>query len=172
MRQILLNLAVSLDGYIEGPKGEFDWCFTDQDYGMTEFLDRTDSLLMGRKSYELLMQTSPDVFAEHTWYICSNTLADVRPGAQLLRGDAETSVRQLRQSPGRAIWLFGGARLTASLLDAGLVDELILSVHPVLLGGGMRLFPDRADRLHLDLLGHAEYHTGLVQLRYGVRQAG
>ncbi|MDX2282555.1 MAG: dihydrofolate reductase family protein [Bacteroidia bacterium] len=171
MRQILLNLAVSLDGYIEGPKGEFDWCFTDQDYGMTEFLERTDSLLMGRNSYELLMQTSPDVFSEHVWYVCSNTLAEVRPGAQLLSGNIEAAVRQLRQAPGRGIWLFGGARLTASLLDAGLVDELILSIHPILLGGGMRLFPDRAGRIQLDLLGHAEYHTGLVQLRYGVRQA-
>ena len=53
MRKIILGLAVSLDGYIEGPNGEFDWCFTDQDYGMSEFFKRIDTVFMGRKSYEL-----------------------------------------------------------------------------------------------------------------------
>ena len=54
MRKIILNLAVSLDGFIEGPNGEYDWCFIDQDYGMTDFMDSTDAIFFGRKSYELV----------------------------------------------------------------------------------------------------------------------
>ena len=54
MRKVILNLAVSLDGFIEGPDGEYDWCFADQDYGMTEFFEDTDTVFMGRKSYDLI----------------------------------------------------------------------------------------------------------------------
>lgn len=64
MRKILLNLAVSLDSFIEGPKGEFDWCFTDQDYGMTGFLERIDAIFMGRKSYELFEQMDKNPFPD------------------------------------------------------------------------------------------------------------
>ncbi len=60
MRKIILQLAVSLDGFIEGPNGEYDWCFTDQDYGMTDFLKGIDSLFIGRKSYELFFQLGAD----------------------------------------------------------------------------------------------------------------
>ncbi|GAA4344536.1 dihydrofolate reductase family protein [Flaviaesturariibacter amylovorans] len=172
MRSIILNLAVSLDGYIEGPKGEYDWCLTDQDYGLNELLARVDSWLMGRKTYEL-MCTMPDNggLPRMKEYVFSRTLTEVRDGATLLRGDTATEVARIRSEPGKDLWLFGGAALTASLLKLGLVDELQLAVHPILLGGGTPLFRGIKERLHLELTGTQAYDTGLVVLRYRVKKS-
>lgn len=173
MRNVLLGLAVSLDGYIEGPNGEYDWCLTDQDYGMTEFLSRVDALFIGRKTYEAFAgQDAPageDPFAGHKKYVFSNSLRRVREGMQLVSGDLTTGVTALKNSPGKDIWLFGGAELTASFLDAGLVDELFLAVHPLMLGGGKRLFAERNDRIPLTLTDTRTYSTGLVSLHYRLR---
>ncbi len=170
MRNVLLGVAVSLDGYIEGPHGEYDWCLADQDYGMAEFLDRVDALFLGRKSYEVFAsQETPagsDPFAAQKKYVFSNSLREVREGLELVSGDLKTAVTALKNEPGKDIWLFGGAELTASFLDAGLVDELFLAVHPLILGGGKRLFADRPDRLPLTLTDTKTYSTGLVSLYY------
>ena len=74
MRKIILNLAVSLDGFIEGPNGEYDWCFIDQDYGMTDFMDSIDAIFFGRKSYELVLKTGADYFGNKKQYVFSKTL--------------------------------------------------------------------------------------------------
>jgi dihydrofolate reductase len=154
MRKLILQLAVSLDGYIEGPSGEFDWCFTDQDYGMSEFFKRIDSLFIGRKSYELMMtmgDAATSDFPKLTEYIFSTTLNEVKPGAILIKGDIESEVRRIKNEPGKDIWLFGGANLTASLLNAGLVDEMSLAVHPIILGSGKLLFSNINNRISLTL---------------------
>ncbi|TNE49785.1 MAG: dihydrofolate reductase [Bacteroidetes bacterium] len=170
MRKIILNVAVSLDGFIEGPKGEFDWCFTDQDYGMTRFLEQTDMILLGRKSYEVLITLGEDAFAKHQKIVFSQTLKNVTPPYILSTEPAEQAVARLRQSEGKDIWLFGGASLTASLLEAGLVDELLLAVHPVLLGSGKSLVAGINNRLNLELLEHKGYSSGLIQSRYAIRR--
>ncbi len=71
MRRVILNLAVSLDSFIEGPNGEYDWCFTDQDYGMTEFLAGVDTLFLGRKSFDLMRQQEGNFFADKSWSVFS-----------------------------------------------------------------------------------------------------
>ena len=91
MRNVILNLAVSLDGFIEGPNGEYDWCFTDQDYGMTEFLQRTDTIFLGRKSYELLMSTEINPFPDMKKYVFSRTLHQAI-GAQIIRDDFDSII--------------------------------------------------------------------------------
>src|SRR6188768_1306923 len=94
MRKIILGVAVTLDGYIEGPNGEYDWCYTDQDYGLNEFFERIDAMFIGRKSYEMMQR-----YAENhdgaalpgmpvlTEYIFSNTSTSVKDGAILVSGD-------------------------------------------------------------------------------------
>ncbi|GAB4022652.1 dihydrofolate reductase family protein [Spirosoma koreense] len=170
MRKVILALAVSLDGYIEGPNGEYDWCFTDQDYGMTAFLERIDALFIGRKSYELMNNpaeaASNYTFPEYKKYVFSSTLTDVGTGAELVRGDIKTWVDQLKNQPGKDVWLFGGASLTASFIDEGLVDELFLAVHPILLGAGKPLFSNIQERIKLTLTESKTYSTGLVSLWY------
>jgi dihydrofolate reductase len=173
MRKIILQLAVSLDGFIEGPKGEYDWCFTDQDYGLKEFFTRIDSMFLGRKSYELLLTMGDDAMPgmpKLTGYVFSTTLKEVRPGAILVNGDTEAEVKKIKHAPGKDIWLFGGASLTTSLLNLGLVDEISLAVHPIILGAGKPLFSDINNRVPLTLAGTKAYSTGLVSLTYTVGQ--
>jgi len=171
MRKLLLNLAVSLDGYIEGPNGEIDWCMTDQDYGLTAFLARCDALLMGRKSYEAMLALGPDPWPEKHKYILSNTLREVIPNAEVIAGDVATELARIARLPGSNIWLFGGGEVIGQCLRAGLVDELCVAVHPILLGGGKPLCAD-VPRTALKLIDHKVYGTGLVQLTYRMRDQG
>jgi dihydrofolate reductase len=169
MRKIILQLAVSLDGFIEGPNGEYDWCFTDQDYGMSEFLQRVDSMFIGRKSYELTLTMGEEAmpgFPKLTEYVFSNTLKEVKPGAILINGNVESEVKRIKNEPGKDIWLFGGASLTASLLNIGLIDEIILAVHPLILGAGKPLFSKIQNRVPLTLADTKTYSSGLVMLSY------
>lgn len=172
MRKVILGVAISLDGYIAGPNGEYDWCFTDQDYGMSDFMKETDALIMGRKSYELVQTVEgSNPWNGVTMYVVSNTLRAVSgPDAQLVSGDLTEEVTKLKQLPGKSIWLFGGAQLTTAFINLGLVDELWLSVHPILLGSGKSLFQQIQDRRKLTLLESKSYDTGLVSLKYHVNQ--
>ena len=169
MRKIILQLAVSLDNYIEGPNGEYDWCLTDQDYGMADFFKRIDSVFYGRKSYELVLSMGEDAmpgFPKLKEYVFSKTLQDVRPGAILLKKDIEEEVKRIKEAPGKDIWLFGGASLTASMLNLGFVDEIILAVHPIILGSGKPLFSHINHRIALKLADTKSYSSGLVLLTY------
>jgi dihydrofolate reductase len=170
MRKVILQLAVSLDGYIEGPNGEYDWCFMDQDYGMSEFFSRIDSVFMGRKSYELALSMGDVEMPQPKLaeYVFSTTLNEVRAGSILIKENIESEVKKIKNEKGKDIWLFGGASLTTSLLNLGLVDEISLAIHPILLGGGKPLFSNLKNRLGLTLAYHKVYSTGLVSLTYVV----
>lgn len=173
MRKILLQLAVSLDGYIEGPNGEFDWCFTDQDYGMSDFFKRIDSVFYGRKSYELVLSMeseAPPGFPKLKEYVFSNSLDRVRDGAVLVNGDIKSEVEKIKNEKGKDIWLFGGAELISSLISLQLVDEIILAVHPVILGAGKALFKGIEERTWLTLTDHTIYPDGLVMLTYLIKK--
>ncbi|MBD2702337.1 dihydrofolate reductase [Spirosoma sp. BT702] len=173
MRKVILGLAVSLDGYIEGPNGEYDWCFTDQDYGLNAFLKRIDAIFIGRKSYELMNNPAEEAsnyqFSEYKKYVFSNTLTEVGEDVALIRGDLKEQVNALKSQPGKDFWLFGGADLTSSFMNAGLVDELFLAVHPILLGAGKPLFINLKDRIKLTLTDSKTYSTGLVSLYYELK---
>ena len=175
MRKVILGLAVSLDGFIEGPNGEYDWCFTDQDYGMSEFYRRIDSVFMGRKSYELTLTMGnaemPGVPKLQN-YVFSNTLKEVKHGAILVNGDIASKVRQIKEEPGKDIWLFGGAELTTSLLNLNLVDEIGLGLHPIILGAGKPLFQGLPERIKLQLVESKTYSSGLVGLTYNILTPG
>ncbi|NUO03543.1 MAG: dihydrofolate reductase, partial [Saprospiraceae bacterium] len=159
-------------GYIEGPNGEYDWCFTNQDYGMTAFFDRVDAIFLGRKSYEMSLGMEG---ADNSWmppmteYVFSNSLQRVKEGAILISGDLKTAVQPIKNEPGKDIWLFGGAELTASFLKENLVDELMLSIHPILLGSGKLLFGMLPNRVQLQLADTKTYDSGLVTLTYNMR---
>src|ERR1700754_1747979 len=100
MRKIILNVAVSLDGLIEGPNGEYDWCLTDQDYGMTDFMKRIDTIFYGRKSYEMMLgmeqngQENP--FAKTKSYVFSNTVTKPYPDAEIISGNITEKVNMLK----------------------------------------------------------------------------
>ena len=170
MRKVILGLAVSLDGFIEGKNGEYDWCFTDQDYGMSDFMSRIDTVFVGRKTYEMSLGMDADTIGmpKMEEYIFSKTLVKVKDGAVLINGDPKTEVEKIKKKEGKDIWLFGGAGLTSSLINLKLVDEVHLSVHPILLGGGKALFRDITDRIKLKLIDTNTYSTGLVTMKYSL----
>lgn len=177
-RRIILDLAVTLDGFIEGPKGEVDWCIMDPDMGFNDFLDHIDAILYGRKSYELWGQYVPDNGIsdeeKEVWsrvhskkkYVFSKTAANTYPGAELISCNLAEEVQKIKNEPGKDIWLYGGASLITTFLNLGLVDEYRLSVHPVILGAGKPLFSDLQQRLNLKLVNMKRFSSGVVQLIY------
>ena len=169
MRKVILNVAVSLDGFIEGAHGEYDWCFTDQDYGMTDFFKRIDTLFLGRKSYELIAGGSDGSFEKMKQYVFSTTLSEIKDkNTIIINADVESNVNKIKNEPGKDIWLFGGASLLTTFLNEGLVDELMLAVHPIMLGSGKSLFQNIQRTITLQLTDSKTYNTGLVQLFYNV----
>lgn len=174
MRKVILCVAVSLDGLIEGPNGEYDWCLTDQDYGMSAFIKRIDAIFYGRKSYEMMLhaQQGGDInpYAKMKSYVFSNTLAKPFAGTELVSGDLALKVNALKNQPGKDIWLWGGASLTTSFLNTGLIDEMILAVHPIVLGAGKPLFSDIDGRKHFTLRSSEAYSSGLVMLTYEAKK--
>jgi dihydrofolate reductase len=163
MRKVILGLAVSLDGFIEGPNGEYDWCFTDQDYGLSEFMKRIDAIIMGRKSFEIAQSYE----GESPWkgvltYVVSNTLKKIdEPDTKLISGDLRKEIDILKRSPGKDLWLFGGAELTTFFINQQLIDEYWLSVHPILLGSGKPLFQHIDGRKKLKLIDQQSYFNGI-----------
>src|SRR5258705_7203273 len=170
MRKVIMGVAVSLDGFIEGPNGEYDWCFTDQDYGLCDFFKRVDTIFVGRKTYEMSsgMEGGPPGFPKYKEYIFSTSLDRVKEGATLIKGDIKNEVEKIKKEAGKDIWLFGGAGLTTSLMNLGLVNELSLAVYPILLGGGKPLFNNIKDSIKLSLVSTKKYSTGLVSLTYNI----
>jgi dihydrofolate reductase len=170
MRKIILGVAVSLDGFIEGPNGEFDWCFNDQDYGMSDFFKRIDAIFIGRKSYEVAkqMEGQNNPLTGVKTYVFSNSITklDGKDGILVPGKDLEKAVDKIRNASGKDIWLFGGAVLTAEFMNRNLIDEYWLAVHPIVLGSGKPLFQNIASRKSLSLMQSKIYDTGLISLTY------
>lgn len=169
-RKIILNLCMTLDSFIEGANGEIDWCFTDQDYGMTDFLNQIDTIFFGRKSYEQLLEMAPDAFPDKTRIVFSNTLKNTAQEPKIINGNIADEVNKIVNSEGKDIWLFGGASLTTAMLNLDLVDELMIAVHPLILGSGKSLFEKIDIRKKLKLTDTKTYSTGLVQLFYEIER--
>lgn len=171
MRKVVFGGAMSLDGFIAGPNGEYDWIVMDPDIDFAAEMDRFDTFLIGRKTFEAMRRmTEPAPEAPGIQSIvCSRTLRPEDCPDAILCNDAESVVRELRTKPGKDIALFGGGELFRSLLAAGLVDEVSVSVVPVLLGGGVPLLPPPAARARLKLKSQKAYATtGTVGLEYDI----
>lgn len=174
-RKIILDLAVTLDGFIEGENGEIDWCIMDPDMGFSDFLNQIDVILYGRKSYDLWGQYKPEDDAEkEMWelihskekYVFSRTQKGTENKAVFINENIIEEVTKLRNTPGKDIWLYGGASLITTFIDLELVDEFRLSVHPVCLGEGKPLFVNLKKRLDLKLITTRTFSSGVVQLLY------
>jgi dihydrofolate reductase len=176
MRPVRYSVAASLDGYIAGPQGEFDWIPNDPTVDFAALYARIDTVLLGRLTWELVQRMGSQV--ESPWregtrlYVFSRTLREEDcPGATLVRDDAASVVAALRAEPGDGeIWLFGGGVLFASLLAAGQVDAVEVAVVPMLLGGGVPLLPPGiATRVPLTLRASHVYPSGMIGLTYGTQ---
>ena len=154
MRRVRYNVAASLDGYIAGPNGEFDWIPSDPTVDFAAVFANVDTVLLGRRSYELTRQMGGGPWgADMRVYVFSTTLrAEDHPGVTVVSADAAAAVDALRREDGAGdIWLFGGGALFGSLLAAGQVDAIEVTVVPILLGGGVPLLPPGGARETLTL---------------------
>lgn len=172
MRHVIYSCAMSLDGYIAGRQGEYDWIVMDPDI---EFVpSRFDLFLMGRKTYEVMRRMGGDGTAAPGTVniVFSRTLKPSEHPHITISADAESAVAELRMQPGKDISLFGGGELFRSLLAAGLVDSIEVGVIPILLGGGIPLLPPPANRTGLSLRKQQLYEkTGTILLEYDIKRS-
>jgi dihydrofolate reductase len=169
VRRLKLFVATSLDGYIAARDGDVSWRFHDGDYGYEAFLSGIDTVLLGRRTYETALALAqwpyPDrkivVFTRgDTLRVSPNTVATSRTPSDI--------VAELRTREGKDLWLLGGGELMRQCLDAGLIDDLIVSIHPILLGEGVPFVARGAARTPLVLTAERRYPSGLAQLSYRV----
>ena len=171
MRSVRYSVAMSLDGYIAGPKGEADWIIMDPEIDFSALFEQFDTFLLGRLTFEAMGRGAQGGTRGVKTVVFSRTLRqEDHPGVTIVAEGMEETVAALRAEPGKDIWLFGGGSLFRSLLDAGLVDTVEVAIIPVLLGGGIPLVLPPANQTKLKLTSHKVYKkTGIVSLNYAVQ---
>lgn len=171
MRRVRYSVASSLDGFIAGPKGEADWIIMDPDIDFAGIFKQFDTFLIGRRTFEGMGKAGQGSSPGTKTFVFSSTLRQQDyPKVTIVTPDKATeTVSALRAAPGKDIWLFGGGQLFRSLAEAGLVDTVEVGVIPVLLGGGIPLFPPPAPQMTLKLTKHRIYEkTGILGLEYAI----
>lgn len=179
MHQVILYIAQSLDGYLAKTDGSIDWLtqFGDadelaQDPSYQDLYQRIDTVLMGRKTYqqiidELMTEMAADYFyADKTSYVVTTKTLKPRDHVILTSSDPVTLVSDLKRQSGRDIWVIGGAALIKPLVDADLIDEYQISIVPILLGDGIRLFEQSRPKVRQLRLKNAIQQGGLAYLTY------
>jgi dihydrofolate reductase len=168
MRQLRYSVAMSLDGFIAGPNGEYDWIVHDPAFDFAALFRQFDTLLMGRHTFDLAQSQSPSLKSMGMKTVVVSTTLNTaqHKDVTILNSGVAEAVAALKAESGKDIWLFGGGVLFRSLLDAGLVDSVELAVSPVLLGGGVPLLPE-GQRWPLRLTAcNAMPNSGIVMLKY------
>lgn len=169
MRRVRYSVAMSLDGYIAGPQGESDWITMDPDLDFRALVKQFDTVLLGRKTYAATRGHGGGGMPGMRAIVFSRTLHQRDCPGVTVSADPEATLAELKASPGKDLWLFGGGALFQSLANLGLVDSVEVAIVPVLLGGGMPLLPAPAERAKLALTKHRVYEkTGTVALEYRV----
>jgi len=176
MRKLTWGAAVSLDLYLAGPDEALDWLLWTKDAAAISGASwqGVDAMLMGRKTYEFAARSGGggDAGASKIkTYIFSRTMAEAPAGAALVGEDAVDFVRALKHSEGGDIVVMGGGALASALIEGGMVDEIGLNVHPILLGGGIPFFRPMARRVEAALAEARPIAKDCVFLRYRLASA-
>lgn len=177
MKKVTLDLAVTLDGFIEGPNGEIDWCIMDDDMDFEGFIAGIDTIFYGRVSYDLWGNFQPDadagiteqmlwngIHSKDKFVFSSQSRQDDK--ATFISTDITDKVNEIKQQGGKDIWLYGGAGLIKTFINLNLIDVYRISVHPTVLGNGKPLFEDLKERIALSLIKTNVFKSGVVQLIY------
>jgi dihydrofolate reductase len=171
MRKVKLFIASSLDCYIAREDGGIDWLYTDADYGYTKFYDSIDTIIVGRKSYDQSLTFEEYPYKGKKVYVFTRKKVRKNNNEQdveYIDTNIQDFVTSLTQSIGKDIWLLGGGEIVSVLLNAGLVNEIILSIHPIILGTGIPLLRNIQKEVNLKLENSLSFESGLMQLCYKV----
>lgn len=156
MRKLKLYIAASLDSYIAGPNGEIDWLEVggDLDYGYQEFNSSIDTTLMGTATYQLTLTFDDFPYPDTTNYVFTRGMPPPDTAyVRFISGDIAGFVRSLKEQPGKDIWLIGGGQINTVMLNEELIDEIILTLFPLVLGEGIPLFAPGAKRSSFKTVG-------------------
>jgi len=169
MRNVILGLGISLDGYIARLDGSVDFLFMPKDYSMRPFFATIDTAIMGRKTYDVALKMSGGKYPDYGIknYVFSNSQPPGERGGVTFVNEAPRNfLAKIRALPGKNIWHMGGGELARSFLEEDLVDELHIGVVPVLIGEGIPLFPSGFPQREFSLLENKTYSKGLIALKY------
>lgn len=174
-RKVIVHIGTSADGFIARPDGGLEWLTSRAApkgfYGMGAFVKSIDTKVLGRRTYEASLRLGAK-FEPPTRYVVFSRQAppaDAPLGVEFVSGAIGPFVSRLREQPGKDIWLMGGGDLIASFLDAGAIDEFVITVAPVFIGDGIPLIARRHRHVPLELLSAEPFENGVVQLRYRVQ---
>jgi dihydrofolate reductase len=170
-RKVIVYIAASLDGYIAKPNDDLSFLAVvekeGEDYGYSEFISTVDTVILGRKTYDWVMKQVPEFpHADKQTYVITRT---ERPGigtTTFYTGDLKDLITQLKNEQGKHIFCDGGAEVVNALLHTNLIDEMIISFIPILVGNGVPLFKEGRPERTLELVSTRTFETGLVQVHY------
>jgi dihydrofolate reductase len=171
VRLVTFGLANSLDNFIAREDHSTDWLVWDDEVAAitAEYWKTIDTVVMGRKTYEVALKHGITAYPEVKNYVFSRTLGP-RDGVEIVNEDPVAFMQRLKQEPGKGICVMGGGELAYTLLQAGLIDELGLNIQPVLLGSGIPLFHGMQKQINLELLESRQLKCGSVYVRYRIRR--
>lgn len=175
MSQIILYIAQSLDGFIAKPDGNLDWLTSTPpselgDYGYTELFNSIETIIMGRKTYDIIMGFEEEwAYSEKETFVVTRdqNLEIKSPRTHVLTEDLNNFISELKAKSDKDIWLMGGGELIKYFINNNLLDRMIISIIPKIIGSGIPLFPDGILETEWKLENVQQYETGLVNLTYG-----
>ncbi|HOW31697.1 MAG TPA: dihydrofolate reductase family protein [Bacteroidales bacterium] len=174
MPKIKLFIATTLDGFIAREDGSLDWLTGmpnpgQTDHGYNEFIQSIDTIVMGRKTYqEVLGFGVPWPYADCMTYVATTNsrFETSTPSTGIIRAINSETIQQLRLGSSKNIWLVGGGEIITAFLNEHAIDEMIISVVPIILGKGIRLFAHQPAETHFELVSSTAFDTGVVNLEY------
>lgn len=170
-RKVILYIAISLDGYIAKPNDDLGFLSIVQqdgeDYGYADFIKSVDTVILGRKTYDWVMTQVPEFpHADKNSFVITRTARPAIGKTNFYAGNLKSLILKLKSEQGENIFIDGGAEIVNELLKENLIDEFIISIVPVLLGDGTRLFENGRPEQMVELVSTRNFDRGLVQLHY------
>lgn len=187
MRNLILSVHMSLDGFVCGPNGEMDWIHVDDDLFnyIVNLTNRSDAAIYGRVTFQMMDAYWPTAAEQpnaskhdidhSTWYnrvekyVLSNTLTTSNPNVTVLSGDIATKIKEIKSQPGESLLMFGSPSAAHSLMQFDLVDELWIFVNPIILGEGKPIFINFGQPKKLELIESQTFASGIIELHYLVK---
>ena len=172
-RKLIVYISMSLDGYLATKDDDLSWLSIaekeGEDYGYAKFNEQVDTYLVGRKTYDVVLNLTGGEFPQgkiHDCYVLTRTVRKPENGVTFFTGDVSAFIKELKNKEGKNIYCDGGGEIVKLLMKDNLVDEYVISVMPIVLGDGKRLFKGGIDKIDIGLVSSQSFETGVVQLHY------